>query len=71
MDIGLTCHKVRKRFQGDVREVKDDFLLVLILIMQKVLLALPKAGVMGASWKDEFSVKLSRKMPLNCRDTAS
>lgn len=46
--MGLTCHKVGMRFQGDVREVKDDFLLVLILIMQKVLLALPKAGVMGA-----------------------
>lgn len=59
------------RFQGDVREVKDDFLVVLILITQKVLLALPKAGVMGASWKDEFSVKLSRKMSLNCCDTAS
>ena len=51
--------------------MKDDFLLVLILIMQKVLLALPKAGVMGASWKDEFSVKLSWKMSLNCCDTAS
>ena len=46
--MGLTCHKVGMRFQGDVREVKDVFLLVLILIMQKVLLALPKAGVMGA-----------------------
>lgn len=46
--MGLTCHKVGMRFQRDVKEVKDDFLLVLILIMQKVLLALPKAGVMGA-----------------------
>ena len=69
--MGLTCHRVIMRFPGDVREVKDDFLLVLILIMQKVLLALSKAGVMGASWKDEFSVKLSWKMSLNCCDTAS
>lgn len=69
--MGFTCHKVVMRFQGDVREVKDDFLLVLILITHKVLLALPKARVMGASWKDEFSVKLCWKMALNCSDTAS